>query len=258
MEKLKLFFENLKARFDEIKPHFEKDKILTHITNHQRKIICTVVTIALVLIVWAGWCFYSKSQSEKYSAILHQALIDEQAGEIDKSTSALKGIYESSAPAGVRSIASLKYASQLLAAGKNDEATEAYLKINKTRSFDPYIREYAGLVALRTMISDNKDKDKITNLIADLEKHSKILKYHIIEQKGIFAWENGDFKTAGEAFKLLDKNPEVSEMLKKRAAEMVEIYNEKFPESSKDEILKPDTKSAEKASDAAKIKAKKE
>lgn len=221
MEKLKSFVENLR-------PHFQKDQIIVHLNNHQKKIIIVILTAIAILAVWGGYCFYEKSQSKKYSGLLHQALIFEQSRQLEKSNAILKEIYESSAPSGVRQIASLKYASQILSSGNNEKAIEIYLKINKTKSFDQYIREYAGLIGLRTMIGVEKNKEKISALISNLEKNSKILKYYIIEQKAIFAWENKEFKTAGEIFKILSQNPEVTGALKIRAEEMAKIYEEKF------------------------------
>lgn len=221
MEKLKSFFENLR-------PHFQKDQIIVHLNNHQKKIVIVILTAVVILVVWSGYCFYEKSQSKKYSKLLHQALISEQSGKFEKSNATLKEIYESSAPSGVREIASLKYASQTLSSGNHEKAIQIYLKINKTKSFDQYIREYAGLIALRTMISVEKDKEKVSALISNLEKNSKILKYYVLEQKAIFAWENKEFKTAGEIFTNLSKNPEVTGALKIRADEMAKIYEEKF------------------------------
>ncbi len=220
-----------KSFMRDLKFNMHKERIVSHVRAHQKKIAYVIVTIIAVLIIWTGWCFYSKIQSEKYSAILHQVVIDEQQGNLEKATASLKEIYDSSAPAGVKEIASLKYASHLLANDKNDEAIEVYLNTNKSKRFDNYIREYAGLLAVKTMISSGKDKEKIAALIKDLEKNSKVLKYNFIEQRGMFAWDNENYKEANDAFKILADNPEASDIIKKRAKDMVEIYNSRFPEA---------------------------
>ena len=207
-----------------------KEKLYSLVKYYQKHLSYVAATIAVLLVCWGAFSWYDLVQSKKYSVILHQSMIDEQSGEIEKSVEALKKIYQSGAPAGVKEIASLKYALSLIKNGKNDEALEVYLKTNQNTKFDQYIREYSGLVALKMMVDENKseNKEKILALEAKLEKKSKTLKYHIIEQKGLFLWHSGDFKAANEIFSSLASNPESSEFLKKRSQEMVAIYKSKF------------------------------
>ncbi len=243
----------------EIKAQLRQEKIIGHLKTNQKLIICFVSAAVFGLAVWASVSFYNQVQSKKYSAILHQAIIDEQKGELEKSTAALKQIYESNAPAGVKEIASLKYAAQILK-NDQDQAAEIYLLINKNKRFDSYIREYSGLIALKILVSkdqkENQEKitqEKIIALESDLEKNSKILKYHIIEQKGINEWNNDNFKEANQVFQSLADNPEVSEVLKKRAVEMTSLYSSRFGDDKKS----ADQKVVEKKSEDQKVETKK-
>ena len=238
----------------EIKAQLRQEKIIGHLKTNQKLIICFVSAAVFGLAVWASVSFYNQAQSKKYSAILHQAIIDEQKGELEKSTAALKQIYESNAPAGVKEIASLKYAAQILK-NDQDQAAEIYLLINKNKRFDSYIREYSGLIALKILVSkDQKEnQEKIIALESDLEKNSKILKYHIIEQKGINEWNNDNFKEANQVFQSLADNPEVSEVLKKRAVEMTSLYSSRFGDDKKS----ADQKVVEKKSEDQKVETKK-
>jgi len=243
----------------EIKAQLRQEKIIAHLKTNQKLIICFVSAAVFGLVVSTSVSFYNQVQSKKYSAILHQAIIDEQKGELEKSTAALKQIYESNAPAGVKEIASLKYAAQILK-NDQDQAAEIYLLINKNKRFDSYIREYSGLIALKILVSkdkkENQEKiaqEKIIALESDLEKNSKILKYHIMEQKGINEWNNDNFKEANQVFQSLADNPEVSEVLKKRAVEMTSLYSSRFGDDQKS----ADQKVVEKKSDDQKVEAKK-
>lgn len=246
----------------DLKSHVRKEKLISLAKTHQKNLTYALSLAVLVVIFLTAFSFYNQIQAKKYSTILHQAMIDEQIGDKAKSLESLKQIYDSSAPAGVKEISSLKYAANLMRSGKTDEAIEAYLEINKNRKFDDFIREYSGLVALKTLVDMDKkeNQEKITTLEARLEKQSKTLKYHIIEQKGLFLWNSGDFKAANAAFKSISENLEAPDMLKKRAAEMVGIYKSRFGEevvvktedkkdSSKEETKKDDSKSDEKKSD---------
>jgi hypothetical protein len=234
-----------KSLIRDLKSHVRKEKILSLAKTHQRNIIYLLSLGSLFAALLISFSFYSQYQSKKYSTILHQAMIDEQNGEKAKSNQALKDIYESRAPAGVKEIASLKYAARLMGEGQTNEGVETYLVINKNTQFNDYVREYSGLIALKTLVDNNKpeNKDKIIALASRLEKESKTLKYYIIEQKGVFLWNEGDFKTANEAFKSIAENLETPEALKKRAMEMVDIYKSKFGE----EIISKETKTENQA-----------
>jgi hypothetical protein len=221
-----------KSLIRDLKSEMRKEKIISLAKTHQKNITYFLSLVILVAIIFTAFSFYSKIQSKKYSKILHQAMIDEQNGKQNESIAGLKTIYESNAPAGVKAIGSLKYASELMKEGKIEEGVDAYLKINQDKTFDAYVREYSGLIALKTLVDENKpeNKDKITTLEARLEKESKTLKYYIIEQKGVFLWNLGEFKNSNEAFKSVAENIETPDALKKRATEMVNIYKSKFGE----------------------------
>jgi hypothetical protein len=212
----------------EMKAGIRKDKIIGHLRANQKIIIFVVSVTILVAATYGSWSLYSQIQSEKYSSILHQATIDEQNGDLEKSFEGLKTIYESNSPAGVKSIAGIKYAAQILNNGESDLASEIYLDINKNKKFDQYIREYAGLSALKILVNENKSSEEINALADILEKNSHILKYYIIEQKAIAQWNEGKFDAANQIFSILANNPEIEGSVKKRAVEMVGIYKSKF------------------------------
>jgi hypothetical protein len=218
--------EESKSFFRELKSKIQKDQLLFIIKKYQK--IISIILIALILfsIFYTCWSWYQKNQSKKYSIILHQSLIDDQNGNTKKSTLALKQIYQSSASTKVKQIASLRYAISLTKDGKNEQAIEVYLNINKNKKFDQYVREYAGLIALKTLVSSSKinDKEKILSLGNKLEKDSKFLKYQIIEQKGLLLWNLREFKGANETFKTIVNNPEASDQIKQRAKEMIDMY----------------------------------
>jgi hypothetical protein len=233
-----------KSLIRELKSQIRKEKIFSLAKTHQKNLTYFLSLVVLVAVFFAAFSFYTQNQSKKYSTILHQSIIDEQNGEKTNSREALKNIYESNAPAGVKGISSLKYAASLMRDGKIEEGIDAYVAISKNKKFNDYVREYSGLIALKTLVDLNKpeNKDQIIALESRLEKESRTLKYYIIEQKGVFLWNSGDFKTANEAFKSIAENIETPEALKKRAIEMVEIYKSKF---GNEIIAKTEDKSAE-------------
>ena len=122
-----------KALIKDLKSQMRQEKIIGYLKTHKKLISYFLSAIILLAITWASISFYSKIQSKKYSAILHQAMIDERNGEMEKSLAALEKIYKSSAPSGVKEIASLKYAAQLLEQNQSEQAVATYLTINKNK-----------------------------------------------------------------------------------------------------------------------------
>jgi hypothetical protein len=214
----------------EIKTEERKEKIKLFLVTHKRTILILILAIIVLIIVAASIKTYQRKQEENYSAVLQQILIDSETNPEAAKTS-LKKLYEDkSAPAGTKSLASLKYAAVLMKEAKTDEAVAIYLEINKTKKYDAYIKELSGLLALKTLIDTNKPEfeDKIINLTAELEKNSKSLKYYVTEQKAVFEWNRGNHKIAGEIFKNLAENTETSQAVKARAKEMYDIYTSKY------------------------------
>ena len=62
----------------------------------------------------------------------------------------------------------------------------------------------------------------------------------------------GNFKEAGKIFKSLADNPEVSDMLKKRASEMAQLYSSRFGDDEKKPIEKTSDKKSTEESDGGK------
>ncbi len=216
---------------DLIEARKEQLKIL--VKKHQKALMLILIAFLVLLTIWFSYKAYNKAKEEKYSAILQQVLIDTEKGNINAANNSLKELYQNhSVPAGVRSLASLKYAATLLNDDKIDEAVNVYIEINKTKKFDPYLRELAGLLALKSMIDANSSifDDKIKSLGEDLAKNSKTLKYFVSEQMGIFEWNHGNDKEANKIFRDLADNPEAPQSVKTRSKEMAQITSKNVPQ----------------------------
>ncbi len=213
----------------------KKEKLLNLIRKNQKLVVSFLLIVVFLIIYFFIFSYYKESQAKKYSTLFQQSMIDEANGEKSKSLEILEKIYQSKAPAGIKQIASLHYAVKLMNEGKVDKSLEVYLAINQNKKFTSYFREYAGLIVLKNLVESNKveDKEKITLLTSKLEKEAKFLKNQILEQKAIFLWQSDNFKEANTIFQNIANDPEASELIKNRVAEMIEIYQSKFP----DEVL---------------------
>jgi len=191
------------------------------------KNISRIVIIALVIAIgYFIFKYYQSSQQEKYSAILHQSLLDQQLGQTEKYTENLKKIIDAkSAPSGVKSLASLRYAAFLLDSGNKNEAAELYLKVNDCGLCDKYVRDLGGLLAVRVWMSDDSEiaKDDLSKRIEKIENKSATLRYFISEQRGILEMEKNNLEKSYQIFDAIGKNPESQQILKTRAADFIKM-----------------------------------
>jgi hypothetical protein len=205
------------ARANSVKRFFAK---------HKKIVTTSLAATAVLLLIFVAASFYQKSAQEKYSAILHQSLIEQENGDVEATKALLKKIYDAKfAPSGVKALASLRYAGLLLAEDNKSAALKIYHEINQTSRYDSYIKELSGLLEARILITDasQTNKDEVLKRIEKIELKSKILHYYISEQKGIFELQNGNLENAYKIFDMITKSPESSQSLKTRAADTLKL-----------------------------------
>jgi hypothetical protein len=210
---------------------------IAKIFRKNKKILFVILGVAIASsIIFTAYKINQKSQQEKYSEILHQSMIDQQLGDIEKAKKNLKEIYDSSsAPNGVKSLASLRYAGILLEENKKNEAINVYSEVNKCRFCDNYIKELAGLLMVRTLMTEEEALTKIdlSEKILAVENNSKILRYYIAEQRGYLEMNKNNLEKSYQIFEMIAKNPEVREDLKNRASDAMKIVVQKGYEPKK-------------------------
>ncbi len=214
-----------------------RNENIAKIFRKNKKILFVILGVAIASsIIFTAYKINQKSQQEKYSEILHQSMIDQQLGDIEKAKKNLKEIYDSSsAPNGVKSLASLRYAGILLEENKKSEAINVYSEVNKCRFCDNYIKELAGLLMVRTLMTEEEALTKIdlSEKILAVENNSKILRYYIAEQRGYLEMNKNNLEKSYQIFEMIAKNPEVREDLKNRASDAMKIVVQKGYEPKK-------------------------
>lgn len=196
--------------------------ILNFLNNNKTLLTRLVLVLVVAIISFFGFTAYQKSSEEKYSAILHQSLVYQQVGDLAKAKENLKEIVEaSSAPNGVKSLASLRYAAFLYEEGKKEEAQKIYLDVNNCGSCEDYVKDLAGLLAVKTWMTDENELQKpdLANRIEKIENKSETLRYHVAEQRAFLEMQKGNLEKANQIFEMIAKNPEVSQSLKARAVD---------------------------------------
>jgi hypothetical protein len=200
---------------------------ITKIFKKNKKILTILLAIAIASSIgYTAYKIDKKSKQAHFSEMLHQSMIDQQLGDIEKAKQSLKTIHESTtAPAGVKSLASIRYAAILLEQGDKDLAIKVYQDINDCNFCDAYIRELSGLLMVRTIMTDDKflNEQNLVDKFLKIENNSKILRYYIAEQRGYLELNNKNLDKAFEIFEMIAKNPDVKENLKNRANDALKI-----------------------------------
>lgn len=213
------------ALLRQLKEEERREKIQIFLIKYQKQLIYFVVLALVIACAFGSYSIYRQNQNVAYSKLIHQSLVFENLGKKKEYLQILEEIRsKSTVPDNIRAIALLKYGSELVEQNKIQEAVDVYLQANDLNS-DPYFRELAGLLAVKSMIDsgDKKFNDRITQTLVKLEKTSEILKPFILEQKGIFNWMQSDYKGAAAIFEKISKNDKNPEFLKLRATEFHNI-----------------------------------
>ena len=204
---------------------------IARIFKKNKKILTLILAIAVSgSICFTAYKINNKIQQEKYSEMLHQSMIEQQIGEIEKSKQTLKKIHESSsAPNGIKSLASLRYAGILIDEGKKEDAITVYKQISSCRFCDAYIKDLSALLMVRTILTDEtlSKKEEFVGDLEKIENKSKVLRYYIAEQRGYLEMNKNNFAVAYKIFEMIAKNPDVKENLKNRASDAMKMVIQK-------------------------------
>jgi hypothetical protein len=196
------------------------DAAWAFLNKNLRMILRLVIVMAAVGVVFIGYSLYKKSAEEKFSTILHQSLISQQIGDVEKARNQLKEIIDSkTAPSGVKSIASIRYAAFLLEEGKKSEAEKIYADVNNCSSCDDYTTDLAGLLLVRLWMMDEAQMQsaELPAHILKIENKTSILKNHVAEQRAMLELYKNNLGEAYKIFEKIAKDEKTSQALKARA-----------------------------------------
>ena len=212
------------------KAEVKRDAFLSFFRKNSRIALKVSLVVVTATIVWIGFATYKKANQEKFAEIFHRSLVDQQTGEIEKSKEKLKKIAEDkSAPSGIKSLASMRYAAFLLEENKKSEAVKIYLEVADCGSCEDYIRDLAKLLAVKVWMSDESELQKadLNERIKKLEDSAKILKENIAEQRAFLAIQKNNLEEAYKIFVEIEKNSEKQSSLKLRAADGIKMVKAK-------------------------------
>ena len=230
---------------NQAKSEVREEKFKIFLSKNKKSIIIAFIVVIVASVALISFSSYQASQKAKYSAIFQQSLMDQQAENLEKSKSGLKQIVDdSSAPSGIKSLASMRYAGILLKEGKTDEALVIYQQINECKNCDAYVKDLGGLLAIRIWMDDEITSPKIEVLekIKKIEAKSTALRYQISEQRALLEMQHNNLENAYVIFDSISKNPEVGKKLKERAGEFAKIIISKGYKPGVSEVKNDSTK----------------
>lgn len=138
----------------------------------------------------------------------------------------LKEVYDSKyASADIKSISGLKLASELFNKEEADKSLSLYLSIYKMKKNDIFLRNLAGLNALKIIINQN-DKAKyseIEKMISEMSNPNNPLILLVEEQSAMFEIQKGNVKNGVEILKNL-LNQKIDQDTAKRINTLLDLY----------------------------------
>ena len=213
-----------KSLLNQIISKTKKFSIIALVKNNIRLSVIFVAILSILALISIFCSFYQKSQNEKYSALLFEAIAKSKQGQIEEAKIAFKEISNSYFSGSTKPIAKLNYANLLLSQNKIDEAKQVYLEINQSRSGE-FIKDLAGFLYVKIIVQDEKSASN-QQAIKDIEKienKNKNFKYQIIEQKANLAIVQQNLDLAFKALTQIENAKDSSQTLKERAKEKLQV-----------------------------------
>ena len=207
----------------------KKAKIIDE--NKKYRIVAYIFLSLLILLTsFISYKIYRKSQIKKYSQIIIQSVEDIEKGNQEEAIKNLEKITKGNAPATTKSLANLNYAQILYNKGDIKSATDIYKEIAECNVCNKFITELGQLLYIKTkpQIDKDLDADKFVEYIDSAISKSKFLTIHLLEQKGIFCFNNYRYDEASEVLIKVVKSEEVGDNIKQRAKDiLVKITNKR-------------------------------
>lgn len=214
---------------NDLKNNSNQESLLNLLFKYKATLIkLTSLIIAFLLFFWI-YTVYQFNQAKKYSSVLHESLIAQQSGDLKTSKEKLLEIRNSSfVPSNINAIASIRYAGFLLNEGKNIEASEIYLAINKCLTCNDFLNDLAGYLAVSIWISDDEFlKNDLSSKINKIYNNSKSLKYQIAEQWGFYEIQKKNLEKANKIFDEIIDSSDADKTIKARAQDSKKMLIQK-------------------------------
>jgi hypothetical protein len=183
-------------------------------------VIAAAVLIVLGVAGWRGWEWYSDRQAAAAGEVYYEALATAQRGEHQGAIAAFEDIAEQGGPFAL--LARLRLASELSAAGAQDQAVAVYDAIAADTGVERQLRELARIRAGYLLI-DTIPFSAMEERVGDLDTPDGAWRHSARELLGLSAYQEGDLDTAAEQFQAILADGEAPEDLRSRAQLMMAL-----------------------------------
>lgn len=217
---------------NEARSQARADKLFNFMRANKKSVVMVAIVIVLALTGFFIFSVVNKSLQKKYSAIFHEALVLESQNDYESALKTFDEICQASfVPAGVQSLACLRFAGISYNLGREEISLEAYKKLANGSRYDDYVQELSGLFAAKMLANsaneklDKKIATQNLNEIKKFAKNSDFLKDLILEQEVIFLMNIGDLENSAKILEEILKSEKAEETLKERAENLKQVLN---------------------------------
>ncbi len=214
----------------EIKDEARKDKISNFLTKNKKNLLIIAGILFAALVTFFIYDYVQTGRQKTFSKIYHQAIIKEEKGDYKEATKLLKSIYESgSAPAGIKALASLRYAAAVISENKTNKALEIYEEIAFTGKYDDYLQDLSGLLLAKLLIVNfdiNPTKEASRHAIIKIKKVinvNRVFKLEAQEQLAILYIKLDKNDEARKILESISINKDGSQNLKNRISKLIKL-----------------------------------
>ena len=218
--------EEISTIIKEAKSQARIEKIFKILGTHSKKLIYGAIVVIIGSLLFFAFKIYQNNAAEKYSAMLHQSLVYQQTGQLDLAKKELEKIVYSSAPSGVHSLASMRLAAFLIEQGNIADAKKLFMQVNSCGSCDDYVRDVAGLLLVKMMISDTsalQDSKELISQITKIKNRAGPLKNEIALQVAMMQLFNKNLEESYKIFDEIARDEKASQVVKAQAKDGVQM-----------------------------------
>lgn len=203
--------------FQEVEEDLRRERYAALWKRYGRVVIAAAVLIVAGTAGHVGWREYSRAQREDESQRFTVATAE---GQDDAARQALTDL-ATDAGAGYRTLARLRRAESLAAAGDHAAAATVYDEVVDDGAADRQLRDLARLLSAQQRMASGDLGEAFSERLAPLLKETNPWRFSARELRGAAALQGGDAATARREFTALSDDLSAPRGVRARAAEIL-------------------------------------
>jgi hypothetical protein len=207
--------------FREVDEDLRRHQLLSLWRKYGKFIIIAIVMLVLAVASFAGWRAYWNARYEKDSLAFAAAMDLLQARKTAEAAKAFAELQATGSP-GYSYLAGLQAAEAEVSLGSNDKAVAILKSLAASNVKDPFLADYAELLAIMHSVDKGLDPD-MTKRLAALAEEGKPWAFMAKQIEAVAAYKAGRAKEAHDILMALAQNVDAPQTTRDRAQELAAV-----------------------------------